>query len=420
MREIEIARLGSQGDGIATLPEAGAAEGTVYVPFALEGERVRVTIEGASARLGEVLVASPDRVSPACIHFMTCGGCTMQHLQFDRYAAWKRQLVVDALAQRGITTEIGQLVRGALGDRRRAIMSAKRDRRGRGGVRFGFHEAMSHEIVDLAMCPVLAPPLAELIEKLRPVLAALPRWEGEARVTLIAADNGIDASVDPPSPAVAATADVIEGVVAALDGLSGIVRFSYAGDVIYQRDLPRIAMGRASVVVPAGVFLQASGLAERTMAALITGALGKKVRRVADLFAGVGAFTFPLAERQSVLAVDSDGDALAALRLAARGADGLKPIETKLRDLFREPLSRKELEGFDAVVFDPPRAGAKAQAEMIAKSKVPLAVAVSCNPATLARDVRILMDGGFRLQSLTPVDQFVYTAHVEAVAVLAR
>ena len=217
-----------------------------------------------------------------------------------------------------------------------------------------------------------------------------------------------------------ATADVIEGVVAALDGLSGIVRFSYAGDVIYQRDLPRIAMGRASVVVPAGVFLQASGLAERTMAALITGALGKKVRRVADLFAGVGAFTFPLAERQSVLAVDSDGDALAALRLAARGADGLKPIETKLRDLFREPLSRKELEGFDAVVFDPPRAGAKAQAEMIAKSKVPLAVAVSCNPATLARDVRILMDGGFRLQSLTPVDQFVYTAHVEAVAVLAR
>ena len=146
----------------------------------------------------------------------------------------------------------------------------------------------------------------------------------------------------------------------------------------------------------------------------------EKAKRVADLFCGLGTFTFPLARRARVLAVDSDAEAIAALTAAAKHAPGLKPIETKVRDLYRMPLAAKELDGFDAVVFDPARSGAQAQAEQLALSKVATIVAVSCNPGTLSRDVRILIDGGYALESVTPIDQFLYAAHVEAVAVLRR
>ncbi len=199
----------------------------------------------------------------------------------------------------------------------------------------------------------------------------------------------------------------------------GFARLTVERDTLLLARQPVVALGGVDVAVPPEAFLQAVEASEREMVRLVLDATAK-AKRVADLFCGVGTFTFPLARKARVLAVDDDADAIVALSAAARRAQGLKPIETKVRDLFRMPLSAKELEGFDAVVFDPARSGASAQAEQLARSKVPIVAAVSCNPATLARDARILVDGGYRLRCVTPIDQFLFSAHVEAVAVFER
>jgi len=410
---LEIVRMGAQGDGIAH----GEGGHPVFVPFALRGERVVVERDGERARLIEIEQASEDRVAPLCRHFTHCGGCDVQHMSARLYADWKRQLVVDAFAQRGIDAPVAPLETTGPGTRRRAVLSAVMTRN---GVVLGFHAARDATIVDLAECPILTPRLAALLPALRGLIAALPRFEGEARVTLVEADNGVSVAIADAVARKDLGAEAVARLARAAADVPGLIRLAIAGDVIYERAAPELAMGRARVVPPAEGFLQAAKAAETAMVRHILAALPKKVARIADLFAGVGAFTLPLAERASVLAVDSDRAALDALARAARNAQGLKPIEVRQRDLFREPLSRKELEPFDAVVIDPPRAGAKAQSEMLAKSKVPLIVAVSCNPATLARDVRLLVDAGYALEAVTPIDQFVFSAHVEAVAVLRR
>ncbi len=410
---LEIARLGSQGDGVAERPDGGA----VFVPFALPGERVQAVVSGERGELATIEQASPDRVAPLCRHFTRCGGCAMQHLATVPYAAWKRQLVVEAFNQRGIAADVAPLVSVGTSTRRRAALSTRATKN---GIVLGFHESRGTTVVDLAECPVLTPRLAAMLPALRGLLSSLPRFEGEARVRVLEADNGYSVAIDDALAGRKADADLVSRLAIAARAIPGLVRLAIDGDVIYQSATPTIAMGRASVTPPPDVFLQAAKAAEDALARIVVEALPKKVSRVVDLFAGVGAFTFHLAERARVLALDSDAGALEALSRAARNAQGLKPIEVRHRDLFREPFSRKELEGFDAAVIDPPRAGAKAQSEMLAKSKVPLVVAVSCNPATLARDARILIDGGYRLGRVTPVDQFVFSDHVEVVAVFKR
>ncbi|MGD9784757.1 MAG: class I SAM-dependent RNA methyltransferase [Hyphomicrobiaceae bacterium] len=410
---VEIARLGSQGDGIATISGQ-----QIFVPFALPGERVRIAGDGERRSLVDVLEASAERTEPICPHFTRCGGCGMQHLAHASYQEWKRGLVAEALRQRGIACDVAPLHAGMPGERRRAVLSAARVSGG-GDMHLGFHQAMSHDIVPLRVCPVLEPRLETLLAPLRSLLARLPHWQGEARVVLVAADNGIDVAIET-SQAGRLGPERRAELAREAAALPGVLRVSLSSDVLTQKAEPVVGCGRAEVVPPPGVFLQASRSAELAMAGLIAEALPRKARRVADLFCGVGAFSFVLAERAHVLAVDSDAVALAALEAAVRRATKLKPIETRARDLFREPLSRKELEGFDAVVLDPPRAGCRAQAEMLARSAVPVIVAVSCNPATLARDLRILIDAGYALQRVTPIDQFVFSEHVEAVAVLSR
>lgn len=407
-----ILRLGSHGDGIAE-----TSAGPLFVPFALPGEIVRARIEGDRGRLVRVETASPDRIAPVCRHFTRCGGCAMQHLAPAAYAAWKRRIVVEAFAQRGLAAEVAPLVSVGVSTRRRAALAARWTRK---GVVLGYHEARDTTLIDLEECPVLTPGLAARLPALRRLVAVLPRFEEEARVSLLEADNGLSVAIDGAIPRAELSATVVETLAAAASAVPGLVRLTVSGDPVYQRAAPEITCGPARVVPPSDVFLQASRAAEEAMAALVVGALPKKVQRVVDLFAGVGAFTLPLARRARVLAVDTDASALQALDHARRNVQGSKPIDILKRDLFREPLSRKELEGFDAAVIDPPRAGGKAQCEMIAKSKVPLVIAVSCNPATLARDCRILVDGGYSLADVTPVDQFVFTDHVEVVAVLRR
>lgn len=417
--ELRIARLGAQGDGVATYagdPAADAAS-NIFVPYTLPGERVRARVDGERGRLVDVIETSPDRVKPPCRHFGECGGCALQHMAAPAHAAWKRGLVVDAFAQRGIAADVADLVVSGTGARRRGILSAVWTR---AGAVLGFHGARDERVIDIAECPVLEPRIVAALGDVRRLLGIVAPWEGEARVLIVAADNGLDVDVSGAVGKVGLNATQSAHLAGDADGVAGLVRLSVDGAPVYQRAKPELAMGAARVDPPAGVFLQASAAAERAMAAAVVAAVTKKAKTAVDLFCGLGAFSFPLAARVAVTAVDSDRRALAALEAAARGAQGLKPIRTLRRDLFREPLSRKELEPFDVAVFDPPRAGAAAQAHMLAKSKVPVVVAVSCNPLTLARDVRTLIDGGYALGKVTPIDQFTWSAHVEAVAVLRR
>ena len=405
---LDIARLGAQGDGVADTPS-----GPVFVPYVLPGERVQAELRGDRARLVAVLSPSLNRIAPVCRHFTHCGGCALQHVERGTYLAWKRESVAAAFAARGITAPVGHVVTVGLGARRRATFSARRTGR---AIVLGFFEARGHEIVDLQECPVTASAIVRALPGLKRLVEPLVTQKFPVRLTVTLAANGLDVALeDVPGE----LAPEVRERVAREAAAAKLARVTIAGDTLYQSTVPAVRFGDANVVLPARAFLQAAPAAEAEMVRLVTGAVGT-AKRVADLFCGLGTFTFPLAKRAGVLAVDGDKQAIAALQSAAKRAPGLKPIETKVRDLFREPLSGKELEGFDAVIFDPPRAGAAAQAAALAASKVETVVAVSCNPATLARDARILIDVGFKLEAVTPIDQFLFSPHIEAVAVLRR
>jgi 23S rRNA (uracil1939-C5)-methyltransferase len=401
--EVDIVGLGAQGDGIAQTADAPS-----YVPFALPGERVRVGGQG----LPELLSApSPERRKPTCLHFATCGGCVAQHMSDALYASWKRGIVVEALRQRGLDVEVGPLRRVASGSRRRTVLTVGRER---GEMVLGYHRRRSHELFAVEECPVLQPAIVSQLSGLRAIAGKLAR--PEIRLTVLSTPIGLDVAADgagarPDARAAAELARIAEA--------HGIARICVDGETIVERARPALAMDGASVEPPPGAFVQAVAEAETEMVRLVVIAAAK-AKRVADLFCGIGTFTFALARRARTLAVDDNEAAVAALGAAARHAQGLKPIETKVRDLFRMPLSPRELESFDAVVFDPSRSGAEAQARQLARSAVPVAICVSCNPGTLARDARILVDGGYALESVTLIDQFLFSAHVEAVAVFRR
>jgi len=407
-RDLDIVRLGAQGDGIADVNS-----GTVFVPYALPGEHIRADVPGERGRLLEVLTPSAERTTPACQHFTHCGGCALQHMEREAYRAWKRQLVVDAFAARGIEAPVAPVISVGLGARRRATFAARRTAH---GAIIGFHEARGHEIVDLHMCPVTAPEIVRALPGLRALIAPLLSRRGEARLVVTLACNGLDLAIER------VRGDLSPGARERLAHDASVLklaRVSIGTDTLYQAAEPVIRFGAASVVPPPGAFLQASRAAEGEMVRLVTSAMCK-AKRIADLFCGLGTFTFPLGASVQVLAIDSDRQAVAAVQAAAKRTPGLKPMQSKVRDLLREPLSVKELEPLNAVVFDPPRSGAAAQAAMLAKSKVATIAAVSCNPATLARDARTLIDGGYQLDAVTPIDQFLFSPHVEAVAIFRR
>ena len=402
-REVDIVGLGAQGDGIAETPE-----GSLYVPFALPGERVRTTGEGPPQLLSP---PNSDRRAPICRHFGTCGGCVAQHMGEDLYARWKRGIVVEAFRQRGLEPEIAPLVSVPPGSRRRAVLTAQRDGK---RIVLGYHRRRGHEMLDLEECPVLRPEIVANLAGLRAIAGVAA--SGQVRITVLATPAGLDVALEAERGAFEAKSTTRLAQVGAEHRLA---RIAVNGAIVMERAAPSLTLGGAEVVPQPGAFVQAVAEAEAAMATLVIAAVGK-ARRVADLFCGVGTFTFPLARKARILAVDGDKAVIAALSAAARRAQGLKPIETKVRDLFHTPLSAREMEGLDAVVFDPPRVGAAAQAEQLARSKVPIVAAVSCNPATLARDARTLVDGGYRLRCVTPIDQFLFSPHVEAIAVFER
>ncbi len=410
VERLVIDRLGHRGDGVAETPA-----GPLYVPYVLPGESVEVEpIPGHPDRrhVLRVEVESPERIAPICPHFGVCGGCALQHWDTARYRVWKRGLVVAALAQAGVEAPVADLVDAHGAGRRRAVFHT---RRGTHDVlQVGFAAYRAHHVVAIDRCPVLAPELAGAIEAAWALAEALGPQRKPLDIQVTASEPGLDVDVRGSGPL---PPDLMTRL-AALAQTHRLARLTRHGELIVQRAQPIVQMGRARVALPPGAFLQATAAGEEVLARLVVGYLSDAAA-VADLFAGVGPFALRLAERARVHAVDSDAAAIAALRQAS-AVPGFKPVETEVRDLFRRPLLAAELARFDAVVFDPPRQGAQAQARALAESKVPVVVAVSCNPATFARDARLLVDGGYRLLAVTPVDQFRYSAHVEIVARFAR
>jgi len=411
LERLTIARLAHRGDGIADTPS-----GPLYVPYTLPGETVTVgPAPGQPDRRNLLTVesASPERIAPICPHFGVCGGCAMQHWQTDRYREWKRELVVTALAQAGIDAPVDALIDAHGDGRRRATLHARRDSSGKPEV--GFSAARTHDLVPIDACPVLAPSLGGALEAARAIAEALSSQGKPLDIQATATEGGLDVDVRGSGELNSARMAGLARVAQA----HRLARLTRHGELIAQNAPPAVTMGRAKVALPPGGFLQATAAGEAALAELVLAHTGK-AKSVADLFCGVGPFALRLAERARVAAFDLDAAAVNALQQAAKGVSGLKPVEASARDLFRRPLMTKEMTKFDAVVFDPPRQGAQAQAAELAKSKVPLVVSVSCSAATFARDAKLLLDGGYRLKRVTPVDQFRYSPHVEIVARFER
>lgn len=425
-----VVGLGAQGDGLLRrLDEGGAlvaGDPGMHVPFMLPGETVRLTadsdVEGAETggggvpALAEIIAAHEDRVEAVCPHFGVCGGCAMQHAAPSLYAGWKSDLVRAAFAQRGLAPEFAPLISVGLGARRRVTLTAVSRAPGERPI-VGFHAAKSHDVIAIEQCPIADPAIPALLPQLTDLAEALSPPRGGLRLHVLAADNGVCVDCEGYGRDLPAT---FRAKLAERAKAMRLIRFTIDGDPVALNGVPIVRFGPAEVSPHPGAFLQAAKAAENVMADTVVAALPRRAKRVADLYCGLGALTFPLAKHVRVFAADNEPEALKALEAADRETQGIKEIEVRRRDLMRDPLSRKELEAFDLVVFDPPRAGAKDQAEALAKSKVPVVVAVSCNPATLARDVRILVDGGYVIERVQPIDQFVYAPHVEAVVVLKR
>ncbi|MFA7413205.1 MAG: class I SAM-dependent RNA methyltransferase [Rhizobium sp.] len=409
-----IDSLGAQGDGIVHGPS-----GPIYVPFALPGEKVaiaRVKNHGTIISYGET---SADRVAPACRHFGpdgkggSCGGCSLQHMAKPAYNAFKRSLVVAALKSKGIAAEVGELVEAHPGERRRVVFAARRTEK---ELLIGFNQAESHHIVAIEECPVTSPGILAGLEAVRRISMAAATSSEPFRITLIETLSGLDVAIDGiKSPGDKQRRAVTETTLA----LRGIARVALNGETLIEPQKPLLEFSGVTVSPPPGAFTQATIGAEEAMARLALEHVGK-AKRVADLFAGVGTFALRLARIAQVHAVESEDKALKALDHAARNTQGLKPVSLERRDLFRRPLMTQELKVFDAVLFDPPRAGAEAQCRELARSTVKKIVAISCNPLSLARDLSILVEGGYRVTSVTPIDQFLWTPHVEVVATLVK
>ncbi len=400
-----ISRLGTKGEGLTAPPDVRA------FAYTLPGEEVAVE-DGA---LRFVKTAS-DRAKPFCVHFTHCGGCVGQHMPETLYAEWKRNLVVEVLKQEGIDAPVEPCMIAHGHGRRRVTLHARRSPHDQ-ALRVGFTRAGSHEVIDLEEtgCPLLVPELGGVVKTVKALAKSLTSTQKpiDAQATWTA--DGLDIDLRGTGK----LDSTLERKLIQLSTELNLARLSLHGQVLAHSTLPRILMDGIAVPLPPGSFTQATQAGEDILANLVVEGIGK-AKKVADLFAGMGTFALRLARHYQVHAVESDKTALQALELGWRHAQKLKTITTEPRDLFKTPLVPQELNRFDAVVFDPPRAGALAQVHELARSKVKKLVAVSCNPTTLARDLHVLTNGGFRIQKIVPVDQFWQSSHIETVAILSR
>src|SRR5262245_29706261 len=375
VERIDIVRLGRRGEGIADTPA-----GPVYVPYVLPGETAEVEPwpgHPDRRRLIRIDTASPERIAPICPHFGICGGCALQHWSTQRYRAWKRGLVLEALARERLDAPVDDMIDAHGDGRRRAVFHARRGQRNI--LEVGFAALRAHHIVPIDRCPILAPALDGSIEAAWAIAEELERTRKPLDIQVTASEAGLDVDVRGSGPLTAPRT----AALAQIAERRKLARLTRHGELVAQRATPTLTFGRARAALPPGGFLQATAAGEAALAALVIEACGA-AECMADLFAGVGPFALRFAERVPVHAVDNDEAAVAALKRASDTTRGLKPITVETRDLFRRPLLAAELNRFDCVVFDPPRQGAQAQATALAASAVSTLVAVSCNPVTFA------------------------------------
>ena len=409
---VTIGHLGALGDGVAE-----TASGRLHIPFTAPGDSARVAPKGKdAATLVQVLEPGADRTDPSCRHFGACGGCAVQHLTPDFIAEWKRLRVASALARAGLgDVPVNPTITIPPGTRRRATLAAMRIGK---RVLFGFAERASHRLVDLEECPVLRPELARLIAPIRARLPDLLTAGEGADIALTWTETGADLVLIRKRALTLADRETLAAFAEAADlaSISWRASVTAPAEPVAARRTPSIRIGKALVAFAPGSFLQPSAEGEAALTALVTETLTDVVGPVVDLFSGLGTFAIPASTAGPVSAYDADGPAIATLQRAAKGL----PVTAHRRDLFREPLTVWELENFAAAIIDPPRAGAERQARMLADSAVPLIAYVSCNPVSFARDAAILAQGGYRLESATPVDQFAWSPHVELFGTFRR
>ncbi len=405
---LHIDRLGARGEGISR-----GVRGLIFTPYALPGEDVIAEVDDERGKLVEVTKPSPDRIAACCPYFTICGGCAVQTLAPAAYAGWKRGLVDEALRNAGVKTEVAPL-RQAWGDgRRRAAFHSRNDQRGNPHV--GFMQARAHRLVEIDACPILAPDMAGALPAARKIAEVLAPLEKPLDLVVTASLNGLDLDIHGCGKLEFEMERALVDAAQTLD----LARISNHGVPLVERRPAEIQIGRARVNAPPGGFLQATTAGEEMLAALVLEAVGP-AKKAADLFCGIGTFALRLAETAEVYCVENDAEALAAGLRGGRAAQGLRTLKGETRDLFTRPLLASELAAYDAVVFDPPRAGAERQAVEMAKSGVPLIVGVSCNAQSFARDAKALIAGGYELAVVTPVDQFLYSPHVELVGVFRK
>lgn len=413
MEILSIDRVGGQGDGIANTPN-----GPVFAPLTLPGETIRAVVTDGRAEQIEIVTASADRIAPVSPQYGDCGGCSLQHWATEPYLDWKREQVRLALAREGIETEIEVTVATPAATRRRVALHARRMPDGR--VALGFKARRSWRLVEVTACPIADPRIVAAIPMLAEVAAPLlehPKSAPSLHVTWTL--SGLDVDVTGVERRTGGLSGDAQMRAIAAAHRADLARLSLAGDVMMMARQPKVAFGPATVPLPAGGFLQAVPEAEAAMVSRAVAAV-KGAKKIADLFCGAGTFTFPLATVAPVIAADASKPGIDALKIGVGSAKGMKAITAEARDLFRRPLTPFDLKGCDAIVFDPPRAGAIEQTAQIADTKAGVVVGVSCNPQTFARDARVLIDKGFRLEVVTPVDQFLWSAHVELVGIFRR
>ncbi|HEV2366055.1 MAG TPA: RNA methyltransferase [Caulobacteraceae bacterium] len=408
MLALTIEAMGAKGEGIAT--------GPIYVPLALPGERLMATVAGRRGALECILQSSPERVAPVCPHFGDCGGCALQHWRDDAIGAWKRARIEEALARAGVGGEVLEPMTVAAHERRRVALHARQDG---GDIRLGFKAARSWRLVDVGVCMVADERIVAALPALRALAAALfdhPLSAPSLHVT--ATDSGLDVDVTGIERRSGGLPGDARVRAAALARAADLARLTLAGEVLFLARAPTVRLTGVPVVLPPGAFLQACSSAERAITDFIV-ARAAGSRRIVDLYCGVGTFSLPLARLAPVWAADSSAASVAALA-AASSWPGLKPVRAEVRDLDRRPILARDIKVGDTVIFDPPRAGAAAQAAQLARSPASTIIAVSCNPATFARDAAILGEAGWRAGPTLPVDQFRWSAHIELVAAFYR
>lgn len=398
---VTIERLGHRGDGIAA--------GPIYAARTLPGEVVTGAIDGDRIHKPSILTPSTDRVSPACRHYKSCGGCALMHARDDFVAGWKQTIVREALAANGIDVTIRRIHTSPPGSRRRAVFSGKRTK---SGAIVGFHAPQSDTVIAVPDCRVITETLKDAIPFLERLVVAGGSRKAELKLAATDTDDGIDLAVTGGHALDVALRLTLSEIV----GRSPIARLTWNGDPVLQKTQPMVRFAEIAVPFPPGAFLQATHAGEAALRTAVSEALGPKVRSVVDLFAGTGTFSLPAARTAEVHAVEGDAALTEALLAGWRHAEGLKKVTVETRDLFRRPLLPDELKRFDAAIIDPPRAGAEAQISEIAKAGLPIVAHVSCNPITFARDAATLIRAGYSLNWVDVVDQFRWSSHTELVS----